>query len=120
MNAMATSVGKSRATRVTAPSLPDRPWLGVASVIGLGVVLESVLRVTRFVLPVAPAFVAFGLIALVLAGVRPRHVRTPVDLAIGASVLAGIIAFVINSHGGRRLIACGCMGGSRKRAMEGK
>ncbi|HEY9563483.1 MAG TPA: O-antigen ligase family protein [Nocardioides sp.] len=108
---MATSVGKSRATRLTATSLTDRPWLRVASVIGLGVVLESVLRVTRFALPVAPAFVAFGLIALVLAGVRPRHVRTPVDLAIGASVLAGIIAFVINSHGGRRLIACVIMAG---------
>src|SRR3546814_16253677 len=76
MNAMATSVGKSRATRLTATSLTDRPWLRVASVIGLGVVLESVLRVTRFALPVAPAFVAFGLIALVLAGVSPRHVRS--------------------------------------------
>jgi O-antigen ligase len=96
---------------MTAMPLHGRPWLLVAAAMALAVLIEMVARTSRFVPPVTAVLTAVGLVALLKVGVRPHHLRTPVNVAIFASVLAGVIAFVINSHGGSRLIDCFVLAG---------
>ncbi|MDT0203810.1 O-antigen ligase family protein [Nocardioides sp. AE5] len=102
---MAATGNSIRSLPAALSSLRGRPWLIIAVVITLGAVLETVARLDRFLPPVGAGFIALGLAALLLHGLRPHQFRTPIDLAVWASVLAGILAFVINSHGGSRLVA---------------
>ncbi|MDF9717786.1 O-antigen ligase family protein [Nocardioides sp. ChNu-153] len=89
-------------------SLRHEPWLAVAVVASCLALFDAVVRLsTRNLVTVVPAFLALGLVALHRAGVRPSALRTPLDLAVGAGLAAGGVAFVVNGlHGGRRLVEC--------------
>ncbi|MFW6775894.1 O-antigen ligase family protein [Nocardioides sp. CPCC 205120] len=89
-------------------SLRREPWLAVAVVATCLALLDAVVRVsTRSFVTVVPTLVVVGLVALHRAGVRPAALRTPLDLAVGAGLAAGGVAFVVNGlHGGRRLVEC--------------
>lgn len=108
---MANSVGNARAPMTAVTSLKGRPWLLLAAIFTLALTLEAVCRISRAIPPLIVILTVLGLLSLLRAGVRPGQLRTPVDLAIGASVVAGVIAFVINSHGGSRLVDCVVMAG---------
>jgi O-antigen ligase len=90
------------------------PGSDVVAVVPLVVVALLVLDAAVSILPADPLFWLFtlkrllvlaGLAALVAAGARLRHFRSPLDLPVALLLLSGLIATVVGRHDGAPLRA---------------